>query len=147
MKSVLALLALTTAIGTSVVGALSAAPIAGPDVAAPSAASTTAAPLLAGPLVRAVQVGGDVTASAATPAERIQLADNDDDDDDEGFWVFSRKEHRGHDDDDDEYEGGRACVQGQSGCVAPMNPARAGQAAPPANGLFNNGTAPKVQMN
>ncbi|RID89897.1 hypothetical protein D2N39_20705 [Gemmobacter lutimaris] len=56
----------------------------------------------------------------------------DDDDDDDGRWF-----RRGHDDDDDE----DTCTGG------PGNPAPAGTAAPPANGLFGNGAPPVAVTN
>lgn len=141
MKSVLALLALTTAIGTSVAGVLMAAPIAAPDVA-PAAASATVAPgalFASSPAVSTPQPAQLVT----TPEGRVMLAE-DDGDEDEG-WIFGRKEHRESegDDEDDENEGG--CRPGTQGCM--QAPAAAGTVAPPQNGLFTNGSAAPVQGN
>lgn len=141
MKSVLALLALTTAIGTSVAGVLMAAPIAAPDMA-PAAASATVAPgalFASSPAVTAPQPAQLVT----TPDGKVMLAE-DDGDEDEG-WIFGRKERRegGEHDDDDDDEGG--CRPGTQGCA--QAPAAAGTVAPPANGLFTNGSAAPVQSN
>jgi hypothetical protein len=71
------------------------------------------------------------SASADIPLDGMVLsASGDDEDDDE----------KDDDDceDDDEDEGG---------CAAGSNPAPAGTVAPPANGLFGNGAAPRVQVN
>ena len=55
---------------------------------------------------------------------------DDDDDNDEGV------DDDDSDDDDDSYRGGAAA-----------GPARAGTVAPPNNGLFGSGAAPKVKVN
>jgi len=140
MKSVLALLALTTAIGTSVAGVLMAAPIAAPDVA-PAAASATVAPgalFASASAVTTPQPAQLVT----TPDGKVMLAE-DDGDEDEG-WIFGRKERReGREHDDDDDEGG--CRPGTPGCM--QAPAAAGTVAPPQNGLFSNGSAAPVQSN
>jgi hypothetical protein len=60
------------------------------------------------------------------------------DDDDDNYRRSSDSDddgYRGSDDDDDDY-GGSA-----------NNPAPAGTVAPPQNGLFQNGTPPRVQLN
>ncbi|WP_295532997.1 hypothetical protein [uncultured Thioclava sp.] len=145
MKSAFALLALTAAVGTSVFGALSAAPIPAPDVTVTPTAtlmqstSSTAA-LVGSALVGSAQV---VTSPAAitsaqtdAPAAHIVLADNDSDE----HWFKSRKKH--HDDENDDEDDD----DGGMGSKA-MNPAPAGTAPPPANGLFNNATPPQVQAN
>jgi hypothetical protein len=143
MKSALALLALTTALGTSIVGALSAAPIAAPDTMAPACATAPAASC------RTMIEGLPVATTEPVMAEHLILADSDGDDDD-GGWFFNRKERhekRGRDDDDDEEDDdddGRACMPGQPGC---NTPAPAGTVAPPSNGLFAPGAAPAVQVN
>ena len=62
--------------------------------------------------------------------------DDDDDDDDD------RQQSAGSDDDDDE-----ECDDDDGGCGSARNPAPAGTVAPPANGLFGNGTPPQVQVN
>lgn len=71
----------------------------------------------------------------------IRVSGDDDDDHDEGKG-WSRRKHREHDDDDDECEGegddDDDCGGGRG------NPARAGTVAPPNNGLFGNGAAPKA---
>jgi hypothetical protein len=118
MKSALALLALTTAITTSVVGALSATPMSVP--------------------------GGTSLSTAEPSGSVLLLADNDE----KGGWrlLFGDDDdhHAGHDSDDDE---GGNCAPGQQDCVPAVNPAPAGDVAPPANGLFNEGAAPTVQVN
>lgn len=126
MKSALSLLALTAALGLSVAGALTAAPIAGPGPVSPQAAAPVS--------------------SIAAP---LQLADNDDDD----GWFFARKgarhdrhEHDDDDEDDDDYSA-RGCAAGQPACALNLNPAPAGTATPPANGLFAPGAKPAVQVN
>jgi len=67
------------------------------------------------------------------------LVSDDDDDDDRGYRKTSR---RGHDDDDDENHDDDDDHVGRI-----RNPAAAGTVAPPKNGLFGNGAAPKVQVN
>ncbi len=146
MKSAFALLALTTALGTSIVGALSAAPITAPDSMSSGCAVSPAA---------ACQARVDGLPLATTGAPLI-LADNDGDDDD-GGWFFMRKERheerhenreRGDDDDDDEDDDdGYSCMPGQPGCATGNAPAPAGSVAPPKNGLFAPGAAPAVQVN
>ncbi|MBC7146989.1 MAG: hypothetical protein H5U24_16540 [Thioclava marina] len=118
MKSAFALLTLSTAIAISVAGVLTAAPIAIPDSAQPAAAD--AAP--------------------------IRLAGNDHDDD-KGWWIFGEKHerHEGREDDDDEDDDDGGYRDGAA--QGAMNPAPAGNAAPPANGLFAPGAKPAVQVN
>lgn len=65
----------------------------------------------------------------------------DDDDDDHGWRDRAR---RGGDDDDGEDcddDHGQTCRGGSA------SPAPAGSVAPPQNGLFGNGTPPRVQVN
>lgn len=104
MKTILALLAATTALG-----AIFAIPAIGAvrnaDADSPQAT---------------------FSASDTPQDEIVLLASNDDEGDDDC------------DDEDDDEEGGRAAGQ---------NPAPAGTAAPPANGLFGTGAAPRVQVN
>ncbi|CAA0090386.1 Uncharacterised protein [Starkeya nomas] len=64
----------------------------------------------------------------------VVLASDDDDDRDHG-----RQLRRGDDDDDEDDDDSRG------GNVSA--PAPAGSVAPPNNGLFGNGAAPKAQMN
>ena len=49
-------------------------------------------------------------------------------------------DHVLYDDDDDD------CDDDEDNCQAAKAPAPAGSAAPPQNGLFSNGAAPKVQV-
>ena len=77
----------------------------------------------------------------AVPALPLILACNDDDDDDDHS---SHKTSRsGHDDDDEDDDDD--CDDGCQGGAT--KPAPAGTVAPPQNGLFGSGTAPKVQVN
>lgn len=85
-------------------------------------------------------------ADAGKDAQPLVLASDDDDDDreyrrsvrrghdDDDDREFRRSSRYGHDDDDDDGDSGR-------------NPAPAGSITPPQNGLFGNGTPPKVQVN
>jgi len=82
----------------------------------------------------------------ASPA--ILLLVDDDDDEHEGDDHSSRSgrgegDDDGEDDDDDDDD----CGTDDSSCGASSNPAPAGTAAPPQNGLFGNGAAPKAQVN
>ena len=67
----------------------------------------------------------------------LVLASDDDDDDDRRWREGSR---RGHDDDDDDCDDDD-CRGGA------RDPAPAGAAAPPRNGLFGNGAPPQVKVN
>ena len=84
-------------------------------------------------------------AAANQPADvlRPTLVDDDDDgeDDDEGGW-FASDDDDDDDDDCEEDDDDGGCAGDGSG-----NPARAGTATPPRNGLFTDGTAPKVISN
>ncbi|MGC9368247.1 MAG: hypothetical protein ACP5DX_01790 [Paracoccaceae bacterium] len=93
-----------------------------------------------------------IAAEADAPAGAVLVAERDDDDEHEGRWlrrIFGDDDdhrRRGHDDDDDDDDDDCDDDDGR-GCRGGMNPAPAGTVAPPANGLFNNGAAPKVQVN
>ncbi len=108
MKTIIALLAATTALGAIMVipaiGAIGTAESGSPRAAFSASADTT-------------QDG------------MVLLTSGDDEDDDEG-------------DDCDDDEG-----DDEGDCSAGSNPAPAGTVAPPANGLFGNGAAPRVQVN
>lgn len=87
-------------------------------------------------------------ADAGKEALPLVLASDDDDDDREHRRSFRRdhdndddREHRTSRYDDDEDEDDED--DGRRG----RNPAPAGSIAPPQNGLFGNGTPPKVQVN
>lgn len=71
----------------------------------------------------------------------MQLSDNDADDDNDHEGNSYRSKH----DDDDEGEDDD-CDEAKT-CADVGNPSRAGDAAPPANGLFGDGKAPKVDVN
>lgn len=108
MKTTLALLAATTALG-----AIFAIPAIG--------------------AVRAADADSPQAAFAASDTSQdgiVLLASNDDEGDDEGDDDC--------DEEDDDEEGG---------CAAGQIPAPAGTAAPPANGLFGTGAAPRVRVN
>jgi hypothetical protein len=90
-----------------------------------------------------------IAAAAAGPSAAqgvLLLAERDEDH--EGGWF-----RRLFDDDDDDRRGRHGdddeCDDDDEGgnCRGGMNPAPAGTVAPPANGLFNSGAAPKAQVN
>jgi len=85
----------------------------------------------------------EATGAQADAARPILVDDDEeDDDDDEGGWFSSAEDDEDDDDcdEDDGDEGG--CLPGGAG-----DPARAGSVTPPKNGLFTDGTAPKVISN
>src|SRR5690606_27709844 len=112
-------------------------------------ASTALTATLGLPVLAAVTMPGEQRLSvgltdAAGDAAPVLSSDDHDDaddhdnrrrdhDDDDG-------DHDDHDDDDDEDDDD----DNRGGA---RNPAPAGTVAPPSNGLFGNGTPPKVQMN
>jgi hypothetical protein len=67
------------------------------------------------------------------------LASHDDDDDDD--------DHRERSDDDDEDDDDCDDDDDDDGCRGASNPAPVGTVAPPQNGLFGSGAAPRVQVN
>lgn len=102
-------------------------------------------------LTLAVLLGSTASAFALTAVEpqpyvtavstlsddaRIWLIDSDDDDEDD-------------DDDDDHDEDDDDCEDDDDDCGGhgARNPAKSGTVAPPQNGLFGNGQAPKVITN
>lgn len=102
------------------------------------AASTALGALIAVPAIGAIKTLDldEPYAALSKGAETLQhgllkLASNDDDDHDED------DDHDDDHDDDDDYGGRRGG----------MNAAPAGSVAPPANGLFGTGAAPKVKVN
>ncbi len=107
------------------------------------AAATALGALLTIPAAGAIRhfTGEGLRVADAT----LLLASNDDDDrehrthrrshdNDAADHHRDHEDDEGHDDDDGDQGGG-------------ANPAPAGTVAPPANGLFGNGVAPKVQVN
>lgn len=66
----------------------------------------------------------------------VVLASDDDDDRDHGRQLRRGDDDDDEDDDDNDSRGGNVSA-----------PAPAGSVAPPNNGLFGNGAAPKAQMN
>ena len=81
-------------------------------------------------------------------AAQFILVDDDEDEDDDGSPRKRRhsadEDHDDdHDDDDDDDDD---CDDDEDNCQAAKAPAPAGSAAPPQNGLFSNGAAPKVQV-
>jgi len=100
---------------------------------------------------------GLAQAQTSAPAAPVVLAEYDEDEDGEGGGLFGlfgghqRGEHGGkhgrqeaqeRGEDDDENAGCRQGATDANGlCQTGQN------ATPPANGLFNNGAAPKAQMN
>ncbi|WP_029057598.1 hypothetical protein [Stappia stellulata] len=118
------------------------------------AASTALGALIAAPAIGAMKTVDldEPYAVLSKGAETLQegflkLASNDDDDeyDDDDDDDHDDDDHDDddhddddHDDDDDDDDGGRR---------GGMNAAPAGSVAPPANGLFGDGAAPKVKVN
>ncbi len=93
--------------------------------------------------------------NVSDPAQFILVDDDDDEEDDDA----TRKQHHSgyvdddHDEDDDEDhadddddDDDDDCEDGDDVCGGAKAPAPAGMVAPPQNGLFNNGTAPKAQV-
>lgn len=123
MKSTLSLLALTSALG-----AFMAVPVAARGVAPELLQSAPG------------QFAPDLTAADLT-ADLLLFADNDSDDDSEG------------EDDDGEGDDDEGCGYDDGGdddgqpCTNAQNPAAMGKKAPPKNGLFGNGAAPKAKVN
>jgi hypothetical protein len=112
-------------------------------------ASTALTATLGLPVLAAVTMSGAQRLSvgltdAAGDAAPVLISDDHDDDDDHDNRRRDHDDDDGdhdyhdvdddEDDDDDDRGGAR-------------NPAPAGTVAPPSNGLFGNGTPPKVQMN
>lgn len=123
MKMTLAILAATTAIGALVTI---------PAIAANSRLGTESAPL------------AFFADAKATLGETLWLASGDHDDDDHDD--DDDDDHGDHDDDDEDED----CDDddGDEGsCAMGATPAPAGTVSPPANGLFGNGAAPRVQVN
>jgi hypothetical protein len=136
MKKTLILLAATTA--------LSAA-IAAPTWSAMRASNSESLPFAA--VLEADQDAMPlILASSDDDDDRkyrngARYEDDDDDDNDRKYRSGSR-----HDDDDD--DNGDDCDDDDDDCGnSARNAAPAGTVAPPQNGLFGNGAAPKVQMN
>jgi hypothetical protein len=73
----------------------------------------------------------------ADHAVPLRVSDDDDDDHDDGH-----RARRGHHDDDDDEDDDCDDDDGDGCNSARVNPAPAGTAAPPANGLFGNGAPP-----
>lgn len=101
-------------------------------------AATTALGFVSIPVIAAIRTSDvdspqpALSASAETAQDGLMLiASGDGGDDDKGSADCE-------DDESDDDEGT---------CVAGSNPAPSGTVAPPANGLFGNGAAPRVQVN
>lgn len=95
---------------------------------------------------------GDVCAARlgddSGPMPLVRVGGKDDDDDEhEGGWFSWVRGHGGHDDDDDDGECEDDDDDGCRGAGGKGNPAPAGTAAPPANGLFGNGAPPSAVTN
>lgn len=108
------------------------------------AATTALGALVAIPAIGATRTPGADTSLAAFSASAntaqqgmIVLASGDDDDEENRGGSLS-----GDDDDDCEDED-----DDDGGCRAGANPAPAGTAAPPSNGLFGSGAPPQVKVN
>jgi hypothetical protein len=86
--------------------------------------------------------GEDPTAAVGESGQSalpLILASHDDDDDDD--------DHRERSDDDDEDDDDCDDDDDDDGCRGASNPAPVGTVAPPQNGLFGSGAAPRVQVN
>ena len=98
---------------------------------------------VAKPLAATLASGGD-------PARLILVDDDDDDYDDEDEHGDAKRKQRlsGYDDDDDRDDGDDDddCEDDDDSCGSARVTAPAGTVAPPQNGLFSNGTAPKAQV-
>jgi hypothetical protein len=110
------------------------------------AASTALGALIAAPAIGAIKTLDldEPYAAISKGAETLQdgfwkLASNDDDDHDDDDDEHDDDDRDDDDDDDDDEDYGK----GRGG----MNTAPAGTVAPPANGLFGTGAAPKVKVN
>lgn len=136
MKKTLALLAATTALSAAI------------TAPAWSAMRTSNSEFL--PFAAVLEAGQDamplILVSSDNDDDReyrngARYEDDDDDDDDRKYRSGSR-----HDDDDDHDDAD--CDDDDDDCGnSARNAAPAGTVAPPQNGLFGNGVAPKVQMN
>ncbi len=125
MRKSLSLLVASTALSAAVgFPVWSATPTpSGPGFAAPGFTASGGAPALAMP-------------ATVREAGLLVLASGDDDDEDDD------------DDDDDEDDDDDDCDDDDETCGRRLpNPAPAGTVAPPANGLFLNGTPPQVKVN
>jgi hypothetical protein len=97
---------------------------------------------IAKPLAAVLEGGGD--------AAQFILVDDDDDGEDDD--AKRKQRHSGddddddNDDDDDDDDNDDDCEDDDDGCGSARAPAPAGTVAPPQNGLFSNGTAPKAQV-
>jgi hypothetical protein len=91
----------------------------------------------------------DMSVADASRGDGIFLLASDDDDDELQHRTHRRSNNHDNDadgrDNDDEDDEGDDDDDGDHGGGA--KPAPAGTVAPPANGLFGNGAAPKVQVN
>ncbi len=115
-------------------------------------ATTGLTAVLAGPALSAMQASLENVAQSAEwntdapqDASANILASDNDDDENEG----NHRNRSGHDDDengDDDDDDDDGCDD-EKNCTGSRNPARAGDASPPENGLFRDGKAPKVDVN
>ena len=111
MKTTLALLAATTALGT----------------------------LFAFTTFDGAHAGNRATVTDTVQHAWVHLASGDDEDEEE--------EDDDEEDDDDDCEEDEDDEEDDEDCIPAQPLAPAGTVAPPANGLFGNGTPPKVQVN
>ena len=91
--------------------------------------------------------GAELSAAGTDRTGLVQLAGDDDggDGDNEKSARSGDDGDRHGDDEDDDDDGGED--DDGNGGSAIVNPAPAGVVAPPANGLFGSGAAPKVKVN
>jgi hypothetical protein len=121
MKLALALMLMTTALGT---GSVALAAVQGRNL------------MLAPEVV-------DRSAGQAQESTLILVDDDGDDDEGEGGWLSS------DDEDDDEEDGDCEADDDEDDCSSATtgNASKVGTTAPPRNGLFTTGTAPVVKSN
>ena len=103
-------------------------------VASSALTATLGLPVLAAVTMPGAQLMTAGLVDAGGETAPVLISDDHDDDDDDDDHDNRRRDYDDDDDDDDDRGGAR-------------NPAPAGTVAPPSNGLFGNGTPPKVQMN
>jgi hypothetical protein len=120
MKLDLALMLMTTALGT---GSVALASVQGRN------------------LMPAPEVVGQ-SAGQAPDSTLILIDDDGDEDEQEGGWLSSSDDEDDDDDDCEAEDDEDDCASATTG-----NASKAGTTAPPRNGLFTTGTAPVVKSN
>ena len=111
-------------------------------VASTALTATIGLPVLAAVTMTGAQLLNTDLVDAGPSVAPVLISDDHDDDDDHDN---RRRDHDDDDDDDDDHDDDDDDDDDDRGGA--RNPAPAGTVAPPSNGLFGNGTPPKVQMN